>query len=53
MLKPSLIKWLFKEELVNYLKFEIVASEKEYEWVHELLSEVVGNMSALEDQVMV
>ncbi len=53
MLKPSLIKWLFKEELVNCLKSEIVASEKEYERVHELLSEVVGNMFALEDQVMV
>jgi len=53
MLKPSLIMWLFKEELINYLKFEVVASETKYVKVHKLLNEVVGNMSALEDQVMV
>jgi hypothetical protein len=53
MLKPSLIMWLFKEELINYLKFEVVASETKYVRVHKLLNEVVGNMSALEDQVVV
>jgi len=53
MLKHSLIKWLFREELVNYLKFVVVASETKYGKVHNLLSEVVGNFFALENQVMV
>jgi len=46
-------KMVFQRSIVDFLIFELEENEAKYEMVHKLLIDVVSNMSALKDQVVI